>query len=243
MTTKSRAQPSPSKDSTDKPTALWTSYRVRWTLLTNLCASIPADPAIIQKWIESRQPRVKPAEARSIEEINEEVVASLERGDEEQEFSMLVFQSYAGSLVVRAATIKAHLKDCARQLYGLYIGKIEGEKAFFNRVANGIYLPKTEYWIPIHRPDGTLIREADGAYDKPIHVYVPNRGSMHALKRFEYIAPPAILEFTINVLGHAVRESDLHHLFEYGGTHGYAGERGAGEGRYDYTFNRIAAED
>lgn len=221
---------------------LWAYYRVRWTFLTKLCASVPADPDIIAKWLEAREPLVKPAGAKSIEEINEEVVASLERGEGEadQSFSMLVFQREHGGLVMRAATVKAHLKDCARVLSAQYIGRIQNERAFSTRVVNGVYLDETKYWLPVCREDGSPITEADGAYDKPIHTRGP-QGVQNALKRFEFIAPPAVLEFTLKVLGKSVSETDLHHLFTYGGVHGYAGERGDGEGRYTYDITRIGA--
>lgn len=222
---------------------LWARYRVRMSFLTKLCASVPADPAIIKKWLEAREPLVKPAGARSIEEINEEVLASVERGEGEpdQEFSMLVFQRERGALVMRAATVKAHLKDCARVLSAQYIGRIQNERAFSTRVVNGVYLDPSVYWLPILRTDGTSIMAADGAYDKPIHTRGP-QGVQNALKRFEYVEPPSMLEFTLQVLGKSVSETDLHHVFTYGGVHGYAGERGDGEGRYSYTIERIDTE-
>jgi hypothetical protein len=223
---------------------LWALYRVRWTFLTRLCASVPADPEIVRKWIESREPRVKPAGALSIEEINEEVLASIERGEGEadQSFSMLVFQRHDGALVMRAGTVKAHIKDCARVLSAQYVGRIENERAFSTRVTNAVYPDERQYWIPVRRPNGTPITEADGALDQPIHVK-GRRGTVDALKRFEYIEPPSVLDFTLKVLGKSVSETDLHHLFRYGGVHGYAGERGNGEGRYEYTVERIEVAD
>jgi len=155
-------------------------------------------------------------------------------GEADQTFSMLVFQRHGGGLVQRASTIKAHIKDCARVLSNQFISYIKGERAFSTRVINGVYPDKHTYWLPILRPDGSPVTEPDGTpRDKPIHVKGP-RGTMNAIKRFEYVEPPSVLEFTLNVLGRSVSETDLHHLFEYGGTHGYGGERGDGEGRYEY---------
>lgn len=220
--------------------ALWTLYRVEWTFVTRLCASVPANPEIVQKWLESRKPSVKPAGALSIEEINEEVLASIERGEGEadQSHAVLVFQRQNGVLVQRASTIKAHLKDCGRVLSRQYIGKIEGESAFSTRVVNGVYPDERQYWIPITRPDGTSVTKHDDAFDQPVHVYIPGRGQMSALKRIEYIEPPSMMTFTLKVLGRSISETDLHHLFSYGGVHGYAGERGNGEGRYSYRLTR-----
>jgi hypothetical protein len=222
---------------------LWNYYRVRWTFLTRLCASVPADPEIVKRWLEAREPTVRAAGARSIEEINEEVLASIERGEGEadQSYSMLVFQRDQGRIVMRAATVKAHVKDCARVLSTQYVGRIQGERAFSTRVTNGLYLDERRYWLPVARPDGKPITAADGAFDKAVHVRGP-QGMMNALKRFEYIEPPSVLDFTIKLLGKSVSETDLDHLFTYGGVHGYAGERGDGEGRYEYHLEKINAE-
>ena len=222
--------------------SLFTRYRVRQEFLTKVCASVPADPELIQAWIAARQPRVKPAGALSITEIQEEVLASIERGEGEadESYSMLVFQRHEGALVQRYGTVKAHMKDCARVLSVQYIGRIEGERAFSTRVINGVNLDPSEYWLPWTRPDGSRVTAADGAYDKAIHVRGP-RGTFNALKRFEYINPPVCLAFTLLVLGRSVSLSDLHHLFEYGGTHGYGGERGDGEGRYLFDIEQIEA--
>lgn len=231
---------------------LWAYYRVRFSFLTRLCASVPADPEIVKKWLAAREPLVKPAGARTIEEINEEVLASIERGEGEpdQTFQMLIFQhahapfgqnDTGGDLVMRAGTVRAHIKDCARVLSAQYIGRIEKERAFSTRVTNGVYLDEQRYWLPILRPDGSPVAEADDAYDKPVHVRGP-AGVQNALKRFEYVSPPSVVDFTLKVLGRSVSETDLHHIFTYGGTHGYAGERGDGEGRYTYTITRVDSE-
>src|SRR5580765_6301798 len=118
---------------TPDPLSLWTYYRVQWNFLTRLCGSTPADPEVITKWLEARQPRVKPAGALSMQELNEEVVASLERGDEyeAQDFSYLVFQRDAAAgrgrvadhLVMRYGTVRSHIKDCARVLSAQFVGR------------------------------------------------------------------------------------------------------------------------
>src|SRR5262245_57864505 len=225
-------------------TLVWTLYKVRLEFLTALCSSTPADPEVVAAWLAARQPRVKPAGALSIEEINEEVLASIERGEGEadQSYSMLVFQRHGGALVMRAATMKAHLKDCARVLSAQFVGRIQGERAFSTRVINGVYLDERRYWLPIVRPDGAPITKADGTRDKAIHVRGPRGEPLSALQRFEYLDPPTVLEFTLKVLGRSVSLTDLHHLFTYGGTHGYAGERSDGEGRYIYTLTELGQD-
>lgn len=220
---------------------LWTRYRMRWNFLTDLCGSTPADPEIIDKWLEARRPNVRPAGAPSIQEINEEVLASIERGegDADQSFNALVFQRHAGQLVFRYSTIRAHIKDCARVISAQFVSKRKGERAFSTRVINGVYLDKREYWIPIRRDDGTPVTKADGEREKPVHFRGPRGEQLSALKRFEFVEPPSLMEFTLNVLTGSVSDDDLSIIFEYGGTHGYAGERSDGEGRYDFTIERL----
>jgi hypothetical protein len=232
MTAKQAPPPQLGKPAT---TELWTPYQVRWEFLTRICAN----PELIRAWIDARQPRVKPAGALSIQEINEEVVASIERGEGEadESYSMLVFQRHEGVLVQRAGTVRAHIKDCAGVLSRQYIGRIKGERSFEKRVLDGVYHdPAAPYWLPLRRPDGQLITNADGAFDKPIRAIGPYGRRFNALKRFEYVDPPVLLEFRLLVLGRSVSRTDLENIFNYGGVHGYAGERGDGEGRYVYRF-------
>lgn len=235
----------PTKRADDSPPPLWTWYRVRWDFLTDVCASVPADPEVITAWLAAREPRVKPAGALSIQEINEEVLASIERGEGEpdQAYSMLVFQRHAGALCMRAATVRAHVKDCARVISAQFVGRIQGERSFATRVINGAYHNEREYWLPLCRPEGTPIPAPDGARDKAIHVRGPRGEPLSALKRFEFVSPPVTLTILFKVMKRSVSETDLHYLFEYGGTHGYGGERGDGEGRYTYSFEQVDAPD
>lgn len=222
----------------DQMKDVWTQWTVEWEFLTKVCGSVPADPALVSKWLESRQPTVRPAGSRSMQEINEEVLASLERGaldEEDEEASLLTFQRTDGTLVVRAGTIRAHLKDCARQLSSFFVGRVKGERTFAVKVINCLYLDESQYWVPLLR-DGKPLAESDGFFDKAVHV-MTRQGARSALKRIEYVDRPS-LRFKLKTLGTVIREDDLHVLFQYGGTHGYGGERGDGEGRYTYTLTK-----
>jgi len=214
---------------------MWAIYRVTWTGLTKLCGSVPSDPEIVKAWLRARQPRVQPAAARSIDEIQEEVFASLPEIDEAGS-NILVFQRERGACCMRAATIKAHLKDCARQL-SRHIGRIEGESAFSTKIKNDVYPDETVYWMPVLRPDGTPVLKHDGEMDRPVTTRFGT-----AIKRFEWIEPWR-MDFILKVLAPsgkaAVQESDLKKLMLYGGVHGYAGERGNGEGKYTFTLRRM----
>lgn len=70
MATRQTQDKTAPRDKTTNPSIpLWTKYDVTWTFLTNLCASVPGNPELVNKWLETREPRVKPAGALSIEEI------------------------------------------------------------------------------------------------------------------------------------------------------------------------------
>jgi hypothetical protein len=222
---------------------IWSLYDVRFNFLTDLCASVPANKEIVTKWLEAKEPKVKPAGGRSIAEIQEEVVATLAEGEEtleeQMEKSMLVFQRVDGVLVLGASTFRAHWKECAGKLSSLYIGKIQGERTFKQRVLNGVYHDETRYWIPILNQDGNLI--TDPAYEikhKAVIARGP-RGTVNALKVFEVIDRP-IVDLRLKVLGNCVRQEDLETLFQYGGTHGYGGESSDGEGRYIATVEMVS---
>jgi len=220
--------------------ALWTIYDVEWRFITQLCGSVPADPEMIKVWLESRQPKVKPPGGKSIEEIGAEVIETLAEPEEEK-LSMLIFQRHDGVLVLRAGTIRAHMKDCARVLSSLYVGKIQGERSFATRVINGVYLDESKYWITILTHNGEPIKKPSSERDKAIHTRNRQGMPINALKRFEFILS-ARINFTLKVLGDCVKESDLRHLFTYGGVHGYGGERGDGEGKYIYALAKREKE-
>lgn len=220
--------------------SIWTNYRITWRFLTRLCGQTPADPDIISRWIATRAPENKPAAGgKTLQEINEEVLASLETEPDEKKASVLVFQRHEGQIVMRAATVRAHMKDCARQISSLYVGKIVGERSFAVRIINGLYHDEREYWLPVRQLDGTPMTETSGIYQKPVHVMSP-QGPMNSIKAIEFIEPPSMITFVVKVLGKAVSVSDMETLFSYGGVHGYAGERSDGEGRYEWDIEPLA---
>ena len=229
---------------------MWTEYDIEWKFLTKLCGSVPADPDIQRKWLESRQPKVRPQDARSLEEIQAEVAETTPTVEEEEEERLAVFQRAEGGLVMRMSTVRAHFKDCGRVMSSLYYGKPgkankgeESERSFNVRVLNGLYYPPDAYWIPIlGQMDGNPLKEPSGLHNKTIHVQT-RQGQRSAFKTFEYVEG-AMMRFQVKVLTTpagkgVVSEGELEKLLEYGGTHGYGGERGDGEGRYAASFKRL----
>lgn len=227
---------------------MWKRYTVEMRFVTALCASVPANPEIQLPWLQARLARKKvvPANARSLDEIATEVLTSTEgvqNPEEEQEQSLHVFQRVEGALAMRAATVRAHIKDCGRVISSLVSGKVTGEKSFSTKVINSVYLDPAVYWLPILSADsGKPITDPTGRREKPIHVRTP-LGERSAIKVYEYVED-AMLRVPLLVLENkggktVISESDLGTLFEYGGVHGYGGERGDGEGRYLATLTEV----
>lgn len=243
--------------------SLWNRYRVSFHFLTNLCGSVPGNKEIVKTFVTNKMPSVKPAGGKDLEEIEQEILDTLV--EEEIEMNTLIFQRVAlngaaeKSPALRAGTVRAHIKDCSTQLSTQFSGHIpaegkrdepdkDGEKkksgkkgpTFRTRVLRGVYYDETKYWLPILLPEGAAT-EPSGTYDKPVHVRTPKGQEVSALKRIEYIAPPSELCITLKVLKGpgAVSRAELVQLFEYGGCHGYGGERSDGEGRYQATVELI----
>lgn len=222
---------------------MWTKLYVEMKFLTQLCGSLPADPELQKKWLDARKPRVRPPDSKSIDEVAAEVLEST-KGIEEPDVGFYVFQRQEGGLAMRMATIRAHIKDCARVLSSLYVGKIEKEKSFAVKVVNAVYYDPAIYWLPVlNQETGALINSPTGTRDKAIHVRTP-QGERSALKTFEFVEN-AMLRFPLLVLTQpsgkmVISETDIDHILNYGGVHGYGGERSDGEGRYIATISKAA---
>ena len=195
---------------------MWARHVVRMDFVTKLCASVPGESEMVKKWLESRQPRVRPAQSRSLDEIQVEVLETIAAGksegpggeDDDAEFVPLIFQRLNGALMVRLATIvRGHLKDCAYQVQTYLAGAVEGEKSFSVRFKNAMYFPPVDPlitmfrgtpFVPILREDGTPVTEPDGIHEKPVH-FVTRQGPRSALKAFEFVLD-ARIDYPLYVL-------------------------------------------
>lgn len=204
---------------------MWKFYEVELSFTGRLCGSVPLSSELVPTWLKSRMPKNKPENGKSVEEIQKEVEDSIEEAIER---TTVGFQSHDGALAVRAGTIKAHLKDCANQIKEAITPQI---KLFRSKVANKCYIEP--YWVPILDQAGNPVTESDGTYEQPVHVMTP-KGPRNALKIIHYLNQP-ILRFTLRLLkDKEVKINHVKEVFKYGTIHGYGGERGMGEGQYEF---------
>lgn len=216
---------------------VWKRWHVKLEFISNLYGSVPGDPEMVRAWLEARKPKARPPGGRSIDEVQAEVMETLANvEDVPEDRSLLVFQTLANGdgsrhLVIRAETVRAHLKDCARVISAQYLGRLKGERAFSTKVINGVYPDTKQEFLEISRVDGTPITKHDGEIDRAVHTF---RGS--ALKRLQFVTPPSIIELTLQTLGDSIKRDDLETLLTYGGVHGYGGERSRDGGKYTFTL-------
>ncbi|MGC9030092.1 MAG: hypothetical protein ACP5LD_10520 [Desulfomonilaceae bacterium] len=215
---------------------MWKDYAVTWQFSGLLCGSVPQAKEMVRPWLESRKPAKKPEGARSIDEIEQEVLETIDADLIER--ITLGFQRDEEGLFVRGATIKAHIKDCANQVKEV-VRKLHfkdkdklGLKAL---VANKVYV--AEYQVYLLR-NGNHVKAEDGEREQPVHVMTA-QGERSALKIIRYVEKPEI-RFTLRVLDDGViTEEILGTIFDYGSVHGYGGERSMGEGRYAWSMKAI----
>lgn len=218
-------------------------FEVTFNFTGRLCGSVPLSKDLVPAWLEARKPKTKPEDARPMDDLVDEVNKSIEiqqEGLDEEEIQKIIekttlgFQADSeGFLVVRMGTIKAHLKDCANQ-----IKEALGLTALKAKVANFVYL--VDYFNHILK-DGKKIQESDNTYEQPVHAFVRSKGAVekiNALKVIHYVVNPTI-KFRLMVMKNdKMSIGILIKILEYGGIHGYGGERSLGEGRYTASIKK-----
>jgi len=199
---------------------MWAQFRVRWEFVSRLYASVPADPEMRKRWLEARAPKHRPPQSKSLDEIAQEVyetMAEPPEAEDENEHQMLVFQRIVmptgiTQLAMRAATVRAHLKDCAMQVQTYVAGAVQGERAFATRVKNCVYPParhpllvahRGTPFIPLYRIDGAPITQADSVQEKAVHIITP-QGPRSAIKSIEFVEDAA-MTFPLHVLRQPTR--------------------------------------
>ena len=232
--------------------SIWNHYRVTWRFVGKLCGSTPFRKDMMEGWLNSRTPSVRPPGGKSTLEIAEEVINRLpdmgEENKELEERKTLVFQQVDRFYAIPANNIRAHLKDCTSQVQNQLVGKIKGERNFTTRVKNGLYvkgdtMDEAGTDVVFISKNGDKISQDKVNFDlnkvmpdrinfmeKTVHASSP-QGPISAIKRFAYIVQPE-MTFIVSLLGNSVKLDDLVLVLKYGATHGFGGERSAGEGKY-----------
>jgi len=197
---------------------MWKNIEVKMVFLEKLCGSVPQNKEIVKRWLSVR---------KAPEGAEEEVLETVE---DSQEKVTLSFQKDEKGIFLRGGTVKAHLKDCSNQ-----IKDVLGVKNLRSKIANKVFVQESRIYLK--RNDSEYVFEVDGEFDQPIHV-ITGLGPRSALKTIRFLTKPNI-EFTLKILED--KEVDIkiiEKIFEYGSIHGFGGERGMGEGRYEVRYGK-----
>ena len=197
---------------------MWKNIEVKMVFLEKLCGSVPQNKEIVKHWLSVR---------KAPEGAEEEVLETVE---DSQEKVTLSFQKDEKGIFLRGGTVKAHLKDCSNQ-----IKDVLGVKNLRSKIANKVFVQESRIYLK--RNDSEYVFEVDGEFDQPIHV-ITGLGPRSALKTIRFLTKPNI-EFTLKILED--KEVDIkiiEKIFEYGSIHGFGGERGMGEGRYEVRYGK-----
>ena len=241
---------------------IWQDYLVCWEFKTPIFGNWPASPDVLARFVETRvkQGRIKPVQTiltedkgrvdvirqgLSIQQMQDskiaEAIESLPEQDQEEEETAqrtLVFRMHEGCLAVQGGSIRAHLKNAARNLSSLALPKnVEGSRSLAVRSVEGLYV--AEDWIQLLR-NGEPLTEPDSTEEFFVHVNHPRTGApMSSLKSCQSLEPGVQLAFTLRNFANIVTPEELSIIMQYGGTHGYGQERSRGFGRYVFGFEKM----
>lgn len=231
----------------------WDVFLLRMQFEGRIMGAVPMERQIVKGWLETKAPTHAPEGARPLDELAAEVEQSTAWVDDVEETESTredpegmkrvtsVFQKHPekGYLAVRAGTIRAHLKDCARQLFQ---AKQVNVPVFRSKVANFVYVKP--YWVPIVRTDGEnghVLRKPDGWDERPIHV-ITMQGPRSALKKSMFVEDVELWTVIGLLQNPFVKPEHLELILTYGGIHGYGAERSLGEGQYEHELIPIGTD-
>jgi len=190
-------------------------------------AALPKTPEEIAGMLEHRMPTKKPAGAKQITELIDQVIEEVVEEDVAPQFGGATFKHNDEGLYYEGRCIRGHLKDCATQVKSILKPEVKALKA---KVANKVYV-MTDV-IPLG------VKEIAGTEERFIQVMTP-AGPRSTIKYIDYLESPK-LSFRLNVLDDGIITREiLEALLDYGSIHGLGQERSQGWGRYTYTLTEI----
>jgi len=237
---------------------MWTELDLTLSFHNELCGGVPRQKDIVEAWIATRTAtnpefeRVKRRKEkmeleppRSLEEIKEEAIATLDPlpddVEEQMKKSWVGFNRDDDGLFVKAGNLRAHLKDCATVLGKLLnkghdYGWGGGEpKQFAAKIKDVLYVKGliTDDRLHILDSQGNIIQQPTDYRDATLSVMTA-QGPRTCLKRVDYIRP-AVIKCKLQVLlGGEINRDHIYRCFQYGAVHGFGQDRSLQYGRYHF---------
>lgn len=231
---------------------MWRELDLTMTFTVPLCGSVPRDPEIIDRWVDTRtateahhekleaDAQEEGGKVQTLDEVKQErhdTVDPLE-AISEQDKVWVGFSRDDTGLFVRGANLRAHLKDCAG-VVGPHAkkGKVDGMPEVLNfrsKAVNAIYVKQDRLHIVQRGTNGDFVvcQKATGFRDATLSVMTA-QGPRTCLKRVDYIEP-AFIRATILLYPGEITRDWIKVLLDYGCVHGFGQDRSLQFGRYEY---------
>jgi hypothetical protein len=213
---------------------LWKRAHVVLSIKNRVIGGTPTDPKLIEGWLTKNMPAVKAEERKALAEKTLEQVK-----DATDEFAGGMWTTFKKDELgpyIESRQIKAMFKESANVLREILIRneKKSGTKSRFtnlkSRVAERLFLEHD--CIYFNRDDAVLSR-VDGNEERAISVMTA-QGPRSALKRYDFIAAPATVEFTLRWLDDGVVDLELiKTLLEHASWNGMGADRSQGNGLFE----------
>lgn len=228
---------------------MWIEYPLALTFTTPLCGGVPRHDDVVRPWIEARAAseaklRAMP-DAKGLDEVVAEHAETTDKLDDTIEEALakkwIGFSRDETGLFVRAANVRAHLKDCAQVLArGMKSATppngCKAIKQFKAKFVDAVYVREDR--LHILNGDGTAYAQASGFRDATMSVMTA-QGPRQCIKRIDY-CDPASLKCTLQLLESSeVCREHLIACLDYGKVHGFGQDRSLQFGRYEYELGEV----
>jgi hypothetical protein len=218
------------------------------TFTVPLCGSVPRDPEIIDRWVDTRtatesqhtkleaNAQEKGGKVQTLEEVKQERHDTIDPLEEvsEQDKVWVGFSRDAKGLFVPGGNVRAHLKDCAgvvgKQAKNGKVPEMPKVLNFRAKAVESVYIKENR--LHILNGQGDIAKEATGYRDATLSVMTA-RGPRTCLKRVDYIEP-AVIKATILLYPGEITRDWIDVLLTYGCVHGFGQDRSLQFGRYTY---------
>ena len=228
---------------------MWIEYPLTLRFVTPLCGGVPRHDDVVRPWIEARAAteaklRTMP-DAKELDEVVAEHVETIDKLDDAIEEAIakvwVGFSRDETGLFVRAANVRAHLKDCAQVLgRGMKSATppngCKAIKQFKAKLTDALYVKDDRLYIL--DGNGKLYAQPTGFRDATMSVMTA-QGPRQCMKRIDY-CKPASLKCTLQLLESSeVCREHLIACLDYGKVHGFGQDRSLQFGRYEYELGEV----
>lgn len=193
---------------------------VKLNFLSPILGSLPADPALLTKFIASKAPA-------PWMETEEEDVAK----DREEEYTsdrgLTVFACDDQGMFFYDYHIKGFIKEA-----GNVLKEVVGIKNLRSKINNYVFIQPRRIYLC--REDGSIIQEEDEIFERPLRAQTM-RGPRVSLVASEKVNPPIVCRFTIEIIENKeVNWKVVQKLLDYGKFKGLGQWRNGGWGRFEW---------